>query len=95
MISVSEQGQFDPDIPKFYLLLHDKCSTVRDSTTALLKEMRARLSPSACFARCINSISTDSPEMQHKLWPEDGLDSLYDARVCLKFGFTLQWVPVV
>ncbi len=84
-VSCFPQGQIDvAEVPKFYLLLHDNCSSVAVPPAGVLKEMRSRLSLTGCHMLTINSLPTEAPNLeQADLWSHLLYTPLFPGEGCV------------
>mmetsp|Transcript_14452 Transcript_14452/g.21723 ORF Transcript_14452/g.21723 Transcript_14452/m.21723 type:complete len:1460 (-) Transcript_14452:198-4577(-) len=58
-------GQYDPDIHRVYLLLHDNSSGHDVDTSLLLRQLKSKFSPTHTKLLCINSLPEDNPNLHH------------------------------
>ena len=60
-------GQYDPNIHRVYLLLHDNSdiTTSNSDKDMILRQLKSKFSPTHTKMLCINSLPTDSPNLQH------------------------------
>ena len=60
-------GQYDPNIHRVYLLLHDNSNpaTASIDKDMILRQLKSKFSPTHTKMLCVNSLPEDSPNLQH------------------------------